>query len=73
MYVEIYCLPFILVILIFPFRFVQIVPAVAELIVAQLMWLDYDNPTKPVHLYINSYGTQVSVNSHCSKISPRPL
>lgn len=35
-----------------------IVPAVAELIVAQLMWLDYDNPTKPVHLYINSYGTQ---------------
>ncbi|KAE8661005.1 ATP-dependent Clp protease proteolytic subunit-related protein 1 [Hibiscus syriacus] len=35
-----------------------IVPAVAELIVAQLMWLDYDNPTKPIYLYINSSGTQ---------------
>ncbi|GMJ03499.1 NUCLEAR CLPP 5, CLP protease proteolytic subunit 1, SUPPRESSOR OF VARIEGATION 2 [Hibiscus trionum] len=35
-----------------------IVPAVTELIVAQLMWLDYDNPSKPVYLYINSSGTQ---------------
>ncbi|XWS54689.1 hypothetical protein CRYUN_Cryun10bG0111200 [Craigia yunnanensis] len=35
-----------------------IVPAVAELIVAQLMWLDYDNPSKPIYLYINSSGTQ---------------
>ncbi|CAI8604830.1 unnamed protein product [Vicia faba] len=35
-----------------------IVPAVTELILAQLMWLDYDNPEKPVHLYINSSGTQ---------------
>ncbi|KGN43854.1 ATP-dependent Clp protease proteolytic subunit-related protein 1, chloroplastic [Cucumis sativus] len=35
-----------------------IVPAVTELIVAQFMWLDYDNPTKPIYLYINSSGTQ---------------
>ncbi|KAK8613585.1 hypothetical protein V6N13_101343 [Hibiscus sabdariffa] len=35
-----------------------IVPAVTELIVAQLMWLDYDNPSKPIYLYINSSGTQ---------------
>lgn len=35
-----------------------IVPAVAELILAQLMWLDYDDPSKPVHLYINSPGTR---------------
>ncbi|KAL2561757.1 hypothetical protein AAZV13_20G100100 [Glycine max] len=34
-----------------------IVPAVTELIVAQFMWLDYDNPTKPIYLYINSSGT----------------
>ena len=32
-----------------------------ELILAQLMWLDYDNPAKPVYVYINSSGTQVSV------------
>lgn len=35
-----------------------IVPAVTELLIAQLMWLDYDNPSKPIYLYINSSGTQ---------------
>ncbi|XP_031121631.1 ATP-dependent Clp protease proteolytic subunit-related protein 1, chloroplastic [Ipomoea triloba] len=35
-----------------------IVPAVSELLVAQFLWLDYDNPTKPIYLYINSHGTQ---------------
>ncbi|GMY38672.1 ATP-dependent Clp protease proteolytic subunit-related protein 1, chloroplastic [Fagus crenata] len=35
-----------------------IVPAVTELLVAQFMWLDYDNPAKPIYLYINSPGTQ---------------
>ncbi|KAL0422526.1 UNVERIFIED_CONTAM: ATP-dependent Clp protease proteolytic subunit-related protein 1, chloroplastic [Sesamum latifolium] len=29
-----------------------------ELIIAQFMWLDYDSPTKPIYLYINSPGTQ---------------
>jgi hypothetical protein len=42
---------------------------VTELILAQLMWLDYDNPAKPIYLYINSSGTQVSVNRHCSKVA----
>lgn len=35
-----------------------IVAAVTELLVAQFMWLDYDNPNKPIYLYINSSGTQ---------------
>lgn len=35
-----------------------IVPAVTELLVAQFMWLDYDSPSKPIYLYINSPGTQ---------------
>ncbi|XP_059297028.1 ATP-dependent Clp protease proteolytic subunit-related protein 1, chloroplastic isoform X1 [Lycium ferocissimum] len=35
-----------------------IVEAVTELLVAQFMWLDYDNPSKPIYLYINSFGTQ---------------
>ncbi|KAH7441492.1 hypothetical protein KP509_03G040500 [Ceratopteris richardii] len=35
-----------------------IVPAVTELVVAELLWLDYDNPTKPIYFYINSPGTQ---------------
>ncbi|KAE9618659.1 putative endopeptidase Clp [Lupinus albus] len=39
-----------------------IVPAVAELLVAQFMWLDYDNPKKPIYLYINSSGTQNEKN-----------
>lgn len=34
--------------------------SVTELIVAQFLWLDYDDPSKPIHLYINSPGTQVS-------------
>ncbi|KAF7811069.1 ATP-dependent Clp protease proteolytic subunit-related protein 1, chloroplastic [Senna tora] len=35
-----------------------IVPEVTELIVSQFMWLDYDNPAKPIYLYLNSSGTQ---------------
>lgn len=35
-----------------------IVEAVTELLLAQFMWLDYDNPSKPIYLYINSFGTQ---------------
>jgi ATP-dependent Clp protease protease subunit len=34
-----------------------IVPAVTELIAAQFLWLDYDDRTKPIYLYINSTGT----------------
>lgn len=44
---------------VFRFKSMQIVPAVTELLVAQFMWLDYDNPSKPIYLYINSPGTQV--------------
>lgn len=39
-----------------------IVPAVTELLVAQFMWLDYDSPSKPIYLYINSSGTQNEKN-----------
>lgn len=35
-----------------------IVPAVTELIIAELLWLDFDNPSKPIYFYINSSGTQ---------------
>jgi len=33
------------------------VPAVTELIVAELLYLNYESSTKPVTLYINSPGT----------------
>ncbi|GER42874.1 ATP-dependent Clp protease proteolytic subunit [Striga asiatica] len=33
-------------------------PSVVELIVAQLMYLDYRSGTQPIYLYINSTGTQ---------------
>lgn len=48
----------------------QIVPAVTELLVAQFMWLDYDNPSKPIYLYINSPGTQVSVQVYSNIFRP---
>ncbi|KAL5790446.1 hypothetical protein ACOSQ2_005334 [Xanthoceras sorbifolium] len=35
-----------------------IVPAVTELLVAQFMWLDFDDSSKPIYFYINSSGTQ---------------
>ncbi|CAH9091133.1 unnamed protein product [Cuscuta epithymum] len=35
-----------------------IVPSVAELVLAQFMWLDYEDTSKPIYLYINSSGTQ---------------
>ncbi|OMO73899.1 ClpP [Corchorus capsularis] len=35
-----------------------IVPAVTELLVAQFIYLDFDDTTKPIYLYINSPGTQ---------------
>ena len=34
-----------------------LVPAVTELIIAQLLWLQYDNPEKDINIYINSIGT----------------
>ena len=34
-----------------------LVPAVTELIVAQLLYLQYDDPEKPIKIYINSTGT----------------
>ena len=43
-------------------------PAVTELLVAQFMWLDYDNPSKPIYLYINSSGTQVSFGCTCNSM-----
>ncbi len=35
-----------------------LVPAVTELIVAELLWLNFDQPEKPVYFYINSTGSQ---------------
>ena len=35
----------------------QLVPAVTELIVAELLYLQYKDRQKPIFLYINSTGT----------------
>lgn len=36
----------------------SLVPAVTELLLAEFMYLQYDNPTRPIYLYINSTGVQ---------------
>lgn len=36
----------------------SLVPAVTELMLAELLYLQYDNPTAPVYMYINSTGVQ---------------
>uniref|UniRef100_N1QVE9 ATP-dependent Clp protease proteolytic subunit n=1 Tax=Aegilops tauschii TaxID=37682 RepID=N1QVE9_AEGTA len=38
-------------------KILQLVPAVTELIVAQLMYLDWMNSSEPAYIYINSTGT----------------
>lgn len=35
----------------------QLAPSVAELIVAELLFLNYDDPVKDVYMYLNSVGT----------------
>ena len=37
----------------------SLVPAVTELLLAELLYLQYDNPTRPIFMYINSAGVQV--------------
>lgn len=41
----------------------SLVPAVTELILAELLYLQYDNPTKPINMYINSAGVTVGFHS----------
>jgi len=53
----------------------SLVPAVTELMLAELLYLQYDSPTAPVYMYINSTGVQVrSRGRHASqwKHSCRP-
>lgn len=35
----------------------SLVPSVTELIMAELLYLQYEDPEKPVYMYINSTGT----------------
>lgn len=35
-----------------------LVPSVTELLIAELLWLNFDNPEKPVYFYVNSTGSQ---------------
>jgi ATP-dependent Clp protease, protease subunit len=39
----------------------SLVPAVTELVMAELLYLQYDAPTKPINLYINSTGVTVRI------------
>lgn len=34
----------------------QLVPAVTELVISELLWLNYSAPDKPVYVYLNSTG-----------------
>lgn len=36
----------------------QLVPAVTELVISELLWLNYSSPEKPVYVYLNSIGSQ---------------
>lgn len=44
----------------------SLVPAVTELMMAELLYLEYESATKPINIYINSTGVTV-------RPSPGPL
>jgi ATP-dependent Clp protease protease subunit len=35
-----------------------LVPAVTELVISELLWLNYNNPEKQIYVYLNSIGSQ---------------
>jgi ATP-dependent Clp protease protease subunit len=37
---------------------VQLVPAVTELVISELLWLNFHNPEKHIYVYLNSMGSQ---------------
>ena len=39
-----------------PVSALQLVPAVTELVISELLWLNYAAPDKPIYVYINSTG-----------------
>ena len=43
-----------------PLQGMSLVPAVTELVLAEMLYLQYDNPTRPIFMYINSTGVVVS-------------
>jgi ATP-dependent Clp protease protease subunit len=45
----------------------SLVPAVTELMLAELLYLQYDNPTRPIYMYINSTGVTA-----VSRLMPPP-
>ena len=47
-----------------PGQGMSLVPAVTELMLAELLYLQYDNPTRPIFMYINSAGVQVWRGPH---------
>ena len=48
----------------------SLVPSVTELMLAELLYLQYDDPKKPIYMYINSAGVTVSL---CSSSSAHSL
>ena len=52
----------------------SLVPAVTELMLAELLYLQYDNPNRPIFMYINSTGVAVSGRDsflHCRSTGTR--
>lgn len=39
----------------------NLVPQVTELMLAELLYLQYESETKPIYMYINSTGVQVTL------------
>lgn len=40
----------------------SLVPAVTELLLAELLYLQYDQPNQPIYMYINSTGVTVCLD-----------
>jgi len=43
-----------------------LVPSVTELMLAELLYLQYEDSNKPIQLYINSTGTSKVLHEDCT-------
>ena len=61
--------------LLLPSLCLQLVQQVTELVISELLWLNYANPEKPIYVYINSTGADCKLEIDpqlCWQLSSSP-
>lgn len=51
----------------------SLVPSVTELLLAEFLYLQYENNTAPIYMYVNSAGVQVFIAGTLGPVKQPPL